>query len=566
MKYYIQEEKVFADLSNTLLEWSPGQVIATGMDPAIFQRLYKDEYRGAILQGYTPEQAQMKAAAVATADFLGGQAVSSVISAPENLGHATSVGTAGITSPITSLGASGLNIAANSIAGDMSAAFVGNWFDKKYGKGKHDPDGEKKYEFSQAELDAVPYDDTMVGNFITAGGALDQDKIIQNINSSIGVGNLLPKGKEFRQWAKDNGYPEWVGNIFDANRTKEEEKADATKQREDLGVKEAPGGGYVVDDQQYTADSDYGAETDKAYDKRMKEARKLADKLNQQLIDKGFRPKGWKPQPLGSQPPAQQPPAQQPESEVQQTQPTNNNTPPVPSPLQHPDQGPGPRVGPPPQNPGVTPPPDTPGTPGTPTPAEPAQQPQAQNNGAEQKPEQQAQPQADPGESEAQQQKNLTPMQQWAQKYPHLAQRLKPGQTGYDEVKDMKVVQNAKQPTAGGIERRTAGPLIKPDKTAQQNAAKVKQELQQARQNVDRAQQTQQRVATQNAQRAQDERTPTDPIMRAASKVRDAGQKYGDKAFSTTLRPQKGFEPLTKKKIGDPLGESLDGLMDYLLD
>ena len=562
MKYYIQEEKVFADLSNTLLEWSPGQVIATGMDPAIFQRLYKDEYRAAILQGYTPELARQKAAAVASADFLGGQAASTFVgSGLENLGHTATAGSAGLLAPVTSVGGAAANMYINSVGGDMAAAMVGNWYDKKHKKGKYHPDGEKAYEFDQAELDAVPFDDSMWGNIVTAGGALDQDKIIETINQGIGVGNLLPKGGEAQKWMEDNGIPSWVPNIFAGNRTRQQEREDATAQREQLGVKEAPGGGYVVDDTQYTeADERYGAETDKAYDQRMKDAKKLADKLNQQLIDKGFRPKGWTPQPLGSQPPAQEaPPA--PELPPPTTGPNA-----VPSPQQPADQGPGPRVGPPPQNPGVTPPPDTPGTPGTPTPAEPAQQPQAQNNGAEQKPEQQAQPQADPGESEAQQQKNLTPMQQWAQKYPHLAQRLKPGQTGYDEVKDMKVVQNAKQPTAGGIERRTAGQLIKPDKTAQQNAAKVKQELQQARQNVDRAQQTQQQVATQNAQRAQDERTPTDPIMRAASRVRDAGQKYGDKAFSTTLRPQKGFEPLTKKKIGDPLGESLDGFMDYLLD
>ena len=53
----------------------------------------------------------------------------------------------------------------------------------------------------------------------------------------------------------------------------------------------------------------------------------------------------------------------------------------------------------------------------------------------------------------------LTPMQQWAKNFPHLAQRVKPGQAGYEDIKNMPEVRNAKQPTVGGIERRTPGPL-----------------------------------------------------------------------------------------------------------
>ena len=505
MAYYIQEDKVAKELGQDLYEFW-GTAASAGMDVGIGARIYKDEYRNAILQGYTPELARQKALVVAAADTMGGYAANAVGSPLEG-------GAAAVTAPVGGIGAFPVGIALNTAGGMLGGNTAGDAFDRVHKKGKYDPSGKGKAVFPQHQLDSVPYKDGEGGNV----DAFDIDDAYEAFEQQTGM-----------------QVPGWAGGKDRSVSAAER----ATEQRKDMGVYQQKNGDFYVDKEKYDDESD------EAFKNRMKAAEDYADKLNKDFGTGKYR--------------KEQPPAQQPESEVQQTEPTNNNTPPVPSPQQPASEGPGPRVGPPPQNPGVTPPAETPGTPGTPTPAEPTQQPQAQNNGAEQKP--------DPGESEAQQQKNLTPMQQWAQKYPHLAQRLKPGQAGYDEVKGMAGVQNAKQPTAGGVERRTAGQLIKPDKTAQQNAAKVKQELQQARQNVDRAQQTQQTVATQNAQRAQDERAPADPIMRAASKVRDAGQKYGDKAFSTSLRPQKGFEPLTKKKIGDPLGESLDGLMDYLLD
>ena len=42
----------------------------------------------------------------------------------------------------------------------------------------------------------------------------------------------------------------------------------------------------------------------------------------------------------------------------------------------------------------------------------------------------------DPGDRQPERQ--LTPMQQWAQKYPHLADKVKPGQAGYDEIRSMR--------------------------------------------------------------------------------------------------------------------------------
>jgi hypothetical protein len=130
--------------------------------------------------------------------------------------------------------------------------------------------------------------------------------------------------------------------------------------------------------------------------------------------------------------------------------------------------------------------------------------------------------------------KNPTDFQKWAMAHPHLAQRVRPGQAGYEEIKDMPEVRNAKQPVAGGIERRTPGPLNNkplptssseagtPSVDQQRQRAEAQKKLQQAgdkyRQNLGKVNSGSQNMGS----------APSTPGLRAASRLKDYSQKMNN--------------------------------------
>ena len=184
---------------------------------------FKDEYQNAILQGYTPEQAQAKALAVVSADMMAGlsaNALTGLISDP--------VKATGIGAPLAFVA----DLAINGGAGILTAQQVGDAWDRQNEMGKYNPEGGKAY-YSDEQRATVdyPFKDADVDRLFNAG----MDKVD-------------PEGKAQR----------------------------ATQQRTALGVVAGGNAGYTV-----LKDRKEG-EDDNAYKIRMAQAEKLADKLNKE--------------------------------------------------------------------------------------------------------------------------------------------------------------------------------------------------------------------------------------------------------------------------------------------
>ena len=111
---------------------------------------------------------------------------------------------------------------------------------------------------------------------------------------------------------------------------------------------------------------------------------------------------------------------------------------------------------------------------------------------------------------------NLTPMQQWAKKFPKLAAKVKPGQVGYDAIQKMsKPQQSQPQSSVTGV------------KNATKNMVQNTQKLNQGSKNM-----------------KTDIKTP---ISRAASKVASASKNYSDKMNNANVNTKKQFATIPEQ-------------------
>lgn len=449
---------------------------------------YNDEYRNAILQGYSPEMAAAKAATTVAADIggdLGGELATTAIPGVNMVPGATLLASWG--------------------TGEAARRAAGDWFDRQNKKGKYQEDGKGK-----------PW------------------------HGYDAIESLDPPADP----------PGWLMSQMKDDKTK---AADATAQRNALGVVKGGNAGYAVLDKQKEGES---AE---AYRERMKRANELADRLNKEEGLGKYRTNAQAEDPR--------------QTDDQQTDDNSD--------------------------------PETQGQQGDQQSDQQSdQQPDEQGEQGDEENKDTFDISTRPGESMKAKQdrllkdkdyKDLTPTQQWAINHPQLAAKVRPGAAGYEEIQ--KVSDYIKQPKGGAQQQgqqntqsaSTAG--NPPDPTQQQQAKKTqsqpkteaqkaaelkkKQEEQLAKQRQQASQrqaqlQRQQAMGTQRVQQQAQQRVQqaAQQQQRVAKQQDKQQQQPGIQPPAAQTTPNNTLRNQFQQRrtqIAQQNKDMMEGLLDYLL-